>query len=393
MANATLDRARGIMAGAEGNPLVILAAGLVLSAGILHFLVAPDHFHEHVAQGLFMAVLGTLQVVWALWFYARPRAGGLAAGLALTLGSLVVWLIAITYRAPFQSDAEPADPIAYTTKAIELLALVALLALPLSRAHLAGGLARALPLVVVILLVGALAGAGAFGAGLVGEQVAPGLGEGAAPMSMGGDAGVTPASTDHGSDTGGMPMGNTSGNSTNTSTPGNGLPPGFDGSNCMGGMDMPGCTARQAEIYFDQQAAAPPPPPDKPLPNVKIDLAQQGPATQKFSLPDAGVKQLLISIRLNSTSTGPYAACDSATPPCQGSITVTLAGKTASGKVTLTNGDMQGVDTGQSAAGPKAEGPWNTAILNPDSGDWTITVDGIGTNAHVDVQITERFFS
>ena len=160
----------------EDSLVALVAIATALAAGVLHLIVAPMHFAEHLGQGLFFVALGTLQIFWALWFFRRPQAFAYAAGIVIALGSIVVWVIAIEIRAPFQSGAETPEPIAYATKAVEAVTLVCLLALPWvgGRGQREGARSSRAVVVLVALLLGVAGGGVAYGAGLVGEMVAPG---------------------------------------------------------------------------------------------------------------------------------------------------------------------------------------------------------------------------
>ncbi|GEM_PF-1960208 len=379
------ERLRQRVTEADDSPLVILAAATGLVAGIIHLIVTPMHFGEAIAQGIFFAVLGTLQVVWGLWMYRRPTTGAWLAGIGLALGSIVLWVVAVTIRPPFQDAAEAPEPIAWVCEAVQALTLVALVGLALARPRGApSGASRAMPLLVAALLLGLIVGGGAYGAGLVGEKVVPGLAQPASD-GMGADA-------DHGGDAGGMQMSPAStdapaSNASTNSTAGNGTAqPQYDYSACMPGMDMPGCPASvAAEYYAKQQASAPPP--DKDLPPVKIELTPQGDqGPGKFTV-DNGTKQLIVSIRLNDSGAGPYAALG---PGGQGDLTLDLKGPAGSKTIALAgSANTVGVDP----AAPASKGPYSGIVTAPGEGAWTITVNGQGQNANVVVSITERFTS
>jgi hypothetical protein len=158
-----------------------------------------------------------------------------------------------------------------------------------------------------------------------------------------------------------------------------------DPSNCMGGMDMPGCTAAQYEYYYAKTMAnTPQPPPDKALPPIKIGLTPQGPdGTGKASL-DAGTMELLVTVHLNDTGPGPYAALG---PDGTSDLKVTLKGPTASKVITLAGSSHSvGVDP----ASPLAS-RFTGSVTMPAAGDWTVTLDGIGQNAQVTINLVERF--
>jgi len=392
MASETTPRApvRALFEGVEGNALLLISAAFGLSAGVLHLVVTQAHFAEHVGQGLFMVTLAFLQVLWAVWFVRRPSAGGFAAGVALMLGAILVWIFAITVRAPFSAGPESPEPIAWCTEAAQLVSLLALVALPFSRSGAVGfGIGRAVPVVALILLLGLVAGAGAYGAGLVGEKLAPQLGESAAGMDD-----MQPAS-DHGGDAAapgstGMSMGaNASTNATATAPASDANMP-SDPSACMSGMDMPGCTSAQADAYFKKMSAQAPPP-DKQLAPVKIPLAQDGSGeTGKFTV-DNGTMHLIVKIELKDDGSGAYLVQGPGQAPSSGDLEVLFTApgaKTPAFKITLKgSGGSVGV-SGVNSLDLTANG--ETAM--PLEGDWVVSLGGSGIGAGTTISLTERFF-
>jgi hypothetical protein len=378
---------RAALANAEPSRLVILACGAALVAAVLHLIVAPAHFAEHVGQGLFMVIVGALQILWALAFYRRVTLSSYVVGFAIALGAILVWVIAITVRPPFQDAAEPADAIAYTTEVAQAITVLALLILPFSRRGV--GVGRAAPLVVAALFLGLVVGGGAYGAGLAGESLMPSLAEGAHMHDHeadGGGGGVGLASDHAGHET--PPAANTS---TNNTTASQDL--GYDPSSCMVGMDMPGCTAAQADANYKKQQAAEAakgPKPDQALPSLKIGLDPQSVGqTGGFSV-DTGAKSLLVKIKLVSTGTGPYAALG---PGGQGDLSVEFKapGATSATKTITLTGTGAGSSVGADPANPMDKAAASDTILVTLEGGWTLHVLGQGTNVNVQVDMTERY--
>lgn len=154
-----------------------------------------------------------------------------------------------------------------------------------------------------------------------------------------------------------------------------------DPGNCMRGMDMDGCTAAQADAWFDSQKANAPPP-DKELPPVVIVLDAQGANTPGAFTIDAGTMRLLVHMYLNSTGPGPYAAVG---PDGVGDMQLRFVG--GDDTTTLTIG---GRNVGVAPADPLANA--FTAVLDmPAAGDWTLELEGQGSNAQLEVRLIERF--
>lgn len=154
-----------------------------------------------------------------------------------------------------------------------------------------------------------------------------------------------------------------------------------DPSNCMRGMDMPGCTQAQADAYFDERAKNAPPP-DKPLDPFTITLDPQGAdQTGAFSV-DNGTTVLLIEFYLRNSGQGPYAALG-ADPA--GNMEVEFVGESGSTVFEL-GGASIGVDPA-SALDRKSM----AMLPEPSAGGWTVTFLGQGTNVELEIRIVERF--
>lgn len=181
----------------------------------------------------------------------------------------------------------------------------------------------------------------------------------------------------------------TNGNATTNATANaTAAPPGKDPnmpddpSACMGGMDMPGCTAAQSAYYYKkQQENYVAPPPDKPLAPVKITLTPQGPdASGKFSIEN-GTMILLVSLYVNDTGTGPYLAMG-ANPGDD--LKLEIKGPTTK---TFTIKAAEGVDPVAALSTQT-----NSEISMPAQGDYTVTLTGMGQNVVVTMTLTERFY-
>jgi hypothetical protein len=77
-----------------------LAALLALVAGVIHLLVAPEHFAEGAAVGAFMVVAGAAQVAAGALLWLRPSRPLMVAALAGTLGILAVYAASRTTGLP-----------------------------------------------------------------------------------------------------------------------------------------------------------------------------------------------------------------------------------------------------------------------------------------------------
>jgi hypothetical protein len=98
---STLTRAHG--AGLDGGARLVSALGgtLLIAAALLHVSAAGDHTNLPVMLTGFLVVATLQAALGGLLLLRRPGRLVLAGGLALTLGSLAVWLVSRTAGLPF----------------------------------------------------------------------------------------------------------------------------------------------------------------------------------------------------------------------------------------------------------------------------------------------------
>ncbi|MEA3199432.1 MAG: hypothetical protein QOE90_860 [Thermoplasmata archaeon] len=157
-----------------------------------------------------------------------------------------------------------------------------------------------------------------------------------------------------------------------------------DPGNCMGGMDMPGCTAAQAARYYAYMEAKAGPRPDETLPPIKIPLTPQGDSEKATISLDEKIVTLLVTVHLNDTGNGPYLALG---PGGMGDLSLELKGASTTKTIPLTgSANSVGVDPASSLAMT-----FQTTISAPEPSAWTLTVSGQGQGAEVVVNLVERF--
>jgi hypothetical protein len=373
-----------------GSPFLTVGAGMLLAAGVLHLVVTPMHLGEALAQGLFMATLGCVQVVAALWLYRRPTLLSFVFGVLTLVASIVIWLAVTFIAAPYGDGPETPEAIAYITKAVEVLALVALVLVPLAASAARTVLRPAATVLVIALLLGVVFGGATYGAGLVAQSVVPSLGQPVGdtmtPMSVNQPMSTSSTGGSSGGDNMAGMQANGTANATANGTAGANDTTQYNYSNCMVGMDMPGCPAAVAEQRYEQLKAQAKP--DVTLPKVTINFDTQGQGQTGKATLDSGVQQLLVAVYVNDSGAGPYATVG----PNGGTsdITLTLKGTNAtdSKEMVLTGtGQWAGVDPAQ----PGSKGPFTGIVSVPSAGAWTLSVDGQGTNMHVEINLVERF--
>lgn len=77
------------------------AAVASVGAAVIHVGVAPVHFRDWVASGVFFAAIATFQLVWAFVAWSRPTALVLAAGLLVNASSVALWVTSRIAGLPF----------------------------------------------------------------------------------------------------------------------------------------------------------------------------------------------------------------------------------------------------------------------------------------------------
>lgn len=111
------------LAGAERDVLVVACA---VSAGI-HAALVDDHFAEGMGPGLGFTVAAVLLVASVVGLTYQPTSTvALAAAGIVLAGLLASYVLATTTGPPLlHPDPEPVDGLAFATKAIEAVGLLA----------------------------------------------------------------------------------------------------------------------------------------------------------------------------------------------------------------------------------------------------------------------------
>jgi hypothetical protein len=106
------------------NRIATFAIGL---AGLIHIVIAPQHYAHSPAHGIFFAVAGIAEIAWALAFLRQPTKEMYYAGLALAGGLVLLWAFTRFLPAPFHDDPEAIDLGGIVCKLSELAGLGVLL--------------------------------------------------------------------------------------------------------------------------------------------------------------------------------------------------------------------------------------------------------------------------
>ena len=95
-------------------------------AGLIHLYISPDHFSHAPAHGIFFALSGAAQLLWAIVAWFRTNRSIYYTGLALSGGMVILWLLTQVWTPPFAEMAEPIDIWAIASKAAEMVGFFAL---------------------------------------------------------------------------------------------------------------------------------------------------------------------------------------------------------------------------------------------------------------------------
>jgi hypothetical protein len=163
----------------------LLLAVLSGGAGAIHLAMVPSHWGESVAEGLSFAVVGWLQLAFAVAVWSRPSRLLLRLGILLNGAVVGAWVVSRTIGLPYGAhagEAEDAGFVDVTTVAFELVLVAcaaALLVRPRLGRRLAGrgfAVAAGAALGVLALTTATLASPGARDHGTHGAETAAGAG-------------------------------------------------------------------------------------------------------------------------------------------------------------------------------------------------------------------------
>lgn len=152
-----------------------IATIAIAAAGVIHLVVAPQHYAHAPAHGIFFVVAGLAEIAWAIVFLRQPTQQVYYAGLLLTGGLIVLWLVTRIIPAPFHGHAEAVDLGGTVCKISELVGLAALL-LVAAQGGIAGLSRQAfVRLAAVAIVLSVAAGALSYGVGRAAEPLFPSL--------------------------------------------------------------------------------------------------------------------------------------------------------------------------------------------------------------------------
>lgn len=100
-----------------------LAVGL---AGLLHLILAPDHYAHAPAHGVFFALAGIAELTWAVAFLRWRGQNMYYLGIVIAGALVVLWIITRFVPMPFEHEIGAVDLEGIATKAGEVVGIGAL---------------------------------------------------------------------------------------------------------------------------------------------------------------------------------------------------------------------------------------------------------------------------
>ncbi len=88
---------------------------------MIHVAVTPLHWRDWVLSGLFFAIVAVFQLIWAYFAWSRPTVLVLAAGIALNIGLVALWVTSHTTGAPFGPNAGQPEAVEPAGISVQLL--------------------------------------------------------------------------------------------------------------------------------------------------------------------------------------------------------------------------------------------------------------------------------
>ncbi len=132
----------------------IAAILFVALAGFVHIVIAPAHLAHAPAHGITFLLIGLTQILWGVAFIRFSRVGPVYwAGIALSGGVVLLWVLTQVFSPPFAIEAEPVDLPTLVSKTAEGIAFFALLLLG-QKQHEQSGVKLIGGALVVIFIVG-----------------------------------------------------------------------------------------------------------------------------------------------------------------------------------------------------------------------------------------------
>jgi hypothetical protein len=151
------------------------AAILLLLSGIIHLLIIPHHWQHAPAHGIFMGIIGVIEIIWAVVFWLKPTNILAQAGVIISVGCITLWGITRIFPAPFGQGPEEVDVSGIITKVLEGIAAIVLVIDIIQAVSSSHNRYRVWQAIIAIILLAGFLGFGAYEGARASEPFFPTL--------------------------------------------------------------------------------------------------------------------------------------------------------------------------------------------------------------------------
>jgi hypothetical protein len=151
------------------------AAILLFLAGVIHLAIIPHHWEHAPAHGIFMGVIGVVEIIWAVAFWLKPTIRLAQVGVIISIVCITLWAITRILPAPFGHGPEEVDVSGIITKILEGITALLLISGIIQALPFRKNGYRALQIVISVLLLAVFLGLGVYEVARASEPLFPSL--------------------------------------------------------------------------------------------------------------------------------------------------------------------------------------------------------------------------
>lgn len=100
---------------------------LLFIAGLIHLLITPQQWKQAPAHGIFLGMIGVVEIIWAVTFWLKPTIRTAQGGVIIAFACITLWAITRFFPAPFGHGPEEVDAGGIITKLLEGLTALLLI--------------------------------------------------------------------------------------------------------------------------------------------------------------------------------------------------------------------------------------------------------------------------
>lgn len=155
--------------------LIAWSALASILAGVIHFVIVPEHWSHAPAHGLFFLLVGILQIVWGAIVWRKPSLRLYYIGVIMAGWLLVLYILTRLFPAPFGHGPEAIEAIDITCKVCEAFGMIVLTILIFHGLTLNANMRIAWRAVMLIVLFSIISGFVTYGVAGAAEPIFPAL--------------------------------------------------------------------------------------------------------------------------------------------------------------------------------------------------------------------------